>query len=215
MAFSSVIGASSVIKPGVVTTATRPSSPFVGQLIYDTTLSQTLAWNGSAWIAQSGGLVLVKAETAFTASNLIIADDVFTSAYRNYTVKFTAVASAGVGWQFKLRVGGVAASTNYNYQGLSLNGATVTGYRSSSQTVAEISSIAIQESALTFNLYNPAVAVATNFDAITAYNSVAFTSPVTYFYTGNHSTATAYDGIQFTPSSGTLTGTYTIYGWGK
>ena len=49
MAFSSVLGASSVIKPGVVTSSTRPSSPFVGQLIYDTTLSQTLAWNGSAW----------------------------------------------------------------------------------------------------------------------------------------------------------------------
>jgi hypothetical protein len=178
-------------------------------------VSQTLAWNGSAWIAQSGGLVLVKAETAFTASNSIVADAVFTSVYRNYTIKITSVATAGVGLSFKLRASGVSASTNYNYQYLSMNGTTVTGGRSSSQTLADAGSVAQQESALTLNLYNPAVAVATNFDSITAYVSGAFTSPVSYLYTGNHTTATAYDGIEMIPSSGTLTGSYTIYGWSK
>lgn len=54
MGIASFSGASSVIKPGVVTSSTRPSSPFVGQLIYDTTISQTLAWNGSAWIGAAG-----------------------------------------------------------------------------------------------------------------------------------------------------------------
>lgn len=215
MAFSSVIGASSVIKPGVVTSSTRPSSPFVGQLIFETDTNRLAAYNGSAWVTQNGGLVCVKAETAFTASNSIVADGVFTSAYRNYTIKFTSVASTGVGLYIKLRVGGVSASTNYNYQALSMNGTTLTGARVSSATVAEIGSIAPQESAATLNLYNPAVAVATNFDATTAYNSAAFTSPVSYLYTGNHSTATAYDGIEIYPSSGTLTGSYTIYGWSK
>ena len=54
MGIASFSGASSVIKPGVVTSSTRPSAPFVGQLIYDTTVAQTLAWNGSAWIGAAG-----------------------------------------------------------------------------------------------------------------------------------------------------------------
>jgi len=186
-----------------------------GQFAYIEATNTTQYYDGAAWQVVGGGLAVVKAETAFTTSNSIVADGVFTSAYRNYTVKFTSTASTGVGLLIKMRVGGVSASTNYNYQSLSINGTSVTGSRSSSQTSADVGSIAPQESAITINLYNPAVAVATNFDSFTAYVSGAFTSPVSYFYTGNHSTATAYDGIEIAPSSGTLTGSYTIYGWGK
>ena len=50
MAFSSVLGASSVIKPGVVTTATRPSSPYEGQAIYETDTDSLLVYNGTSWI---------------------------------------------------------------------------------------------------------------------------------------------------------------------
>ena len=186
-----------------------------GQFAYIEATNQTLYYDGAAWQVVGGGLVVVQTETAFTASNSIVANNVFTSAYRNYTIKFTSTASTGVGLQIKFRVGGVSATTNYNYQGLSINGTSVTGVRASSQTNGEIASVAVQETALTLNLYNPAVAVATNYDALTAYVSGAFTSPVSYLYTGNHSTATAYDGIEITPSSGTLTGSYTIYGWSK
>jgi hypothetical protein len=186
-----------------------------GQFAYIEASNTTQYYDGAAWQTVGGGLVVVQTETAFTASNSIVANNVFTSAYRNYTIKFTSIASTGVGLLIKMRVGGVSASTNYNYQSLSINGTSITGSRSSSQTSADVGSIAPQESAITINLYNPAVAVATNFDSFTAYVSGAFTSPVSYFYTGNHSTATAYDGIEILPSSGTLTGSYTIYGWGK
>jgi hypothetical protein len=186
-----------------------------GQFAYIEATNTTQYYDGAAWQTVGGGLVVVQTETAFTASNSIVANNVFTSAYRNYTIKFTSVASTGVGLYMKLRVGGVSASTNYNYQALSVSSTSVTGVRVGSSTYAEIGSIAVQESATTLNLYNPAVAVATNFDATTAYNSAAFTSPVSYLYTGNHSTATAYDGIEIYPSSGTLTGSYTIYGWSK
>jgi len=186
-----------------------------GQYAYIEATNTTQYYDGAAWQTLGGGLVVVQTETAFTASNSIVANNVFTSAYRNYTIKFTSTASTGVGLYMKLRVGGVSASTNYNYQALSVSSTSVTGVRVGSSTYAEIGSIAVQESAATLNLYNPAVAVATNFDATTAYNSAAFTSPVSYLYTGNHSTATAYDGIEIYPSSGTLTGSYTIYGWGK
>ena len=186
-----------------------------GQFAYLEDTNTTQYYDGAAWQVVGGGLVVVQTETAFTASNSIVANNVFTSAYRNYTIKFTSTASTGVGLYIKLRVGGVSAATNYNYQALSISSTSVTAVRVASSTYAEIGSIAPQESAVTLNLYNPAVAVATNFDATTAYNSAAFTSPVSYLYTGNHSTATAYDGIEIYPSSGTLTGSYTIYGWSK
>jgi len=54
MPLSTVLGAQSVVKPGVCTTATRPASPFTGQMIYDTTVAQTLVWSGSAWIGAAG-----------------------------------------------------------------------------------------------------------------------------------------------------------------
>lgn len=49
MPFSSVLGAQSIVKPGVCTSGTRPSVPFDGQVIYETDTNRTLAYNGSSW----------------------------------------------------------------------------------------------------------------------------------------------------------------------
>lgn len=49
MPLSSVLGASTLIKPGVVTSSTRPSVPYEGQLIYETDTDRIAAYNGSAW----------------------------------------------------------------------------------------------------------------------------------------------------------------------
>jgi len=68
MGVSAFSGASSVIKPGVVTSSTRPSSPFVGQLIYDTTLSIVLSWNGSAWVGISNFATTQEMTTQSTTS---------------------------------------------------------------------------------------------------------------------------------------------------
>lgn len=49
MPLSTVLGAQSLIKPGVCTTATRPASPYTGQMIYDTTVAAAMVYNGTAW----------------------------------------------------------------------------------------------------------------------------------------------------------------------
>lgn len=49
MPLSSVIGADTIIKPGVCTSTTRPASPYEGQFIYETDTKLTRIWNGSAW----------------------------------------------------------------------------------------------------------------------------------------------------------------------
>lgn len=68
MPFTSVTGASSVIKPGVVTSSTRPSAPYVGQMIFETDTLTTLIYNGSAWvcITPKGSTVLTDQSTSST-----------------------------------------------------------------------------------------------------------------------------------------------------
>ena len=76
MPLSTVLGAQSVVKPGVCTTATRPASPFTGQMIYDTTVAQTLVWNGSAWIGAAGKIGQVVSTTKI---------DTYTMSTQTYT----------------------------------------------------------------------------------------------------------------------------------
>lgn len=42
------------LKPGVCTSTTRPQSPYIGQMIYETDTNLLKVWLGSAWsIGQS------------------------------------------------------------------------------------------------------------------------------------------------------------------
>lgn len=50
MPLSSVVGAQSIVKPGVCTSSTKPASPYDGQVIYMTDVDQTAVWDGSAWV---------------------------------------------------------------------------------------------------------------------------------------------------------------------
>jgi hypothetical protein len=50
MPLSSVVGAQSIVKPGVCTSSTKPASPYDGQVIYMTDVDQTAVWDGSSWV---------------------------------------------------------------------------------------------------------------------------------------------------------------------
>ena len=50
MPLSSVVGASSILKPGVCTSTTRPAAPFEGQTIYETDTDLVKSYNGSSWV---------------------------------------------------------------------------------------------------------------------------------------------------------------------
>lgn len=51
MGLSSQLASSSLARPGVCTSSTRPASPYEGQVIYETDTDKVLVWNGSAWYA--------------------------------------------------------------------------------------------------------------------------------------------------------------------
>ena len=92
MPLSSVVGAQSIVRPGVCTSSTRPASPYDGQVIYETDTDKTLVWNGTGWVflstsrANPGGLDLVKTQTIGSAVSTVTVSDVFSATYDNYLI---------------------------------------------------------------------------------------------------------------------------------
>jgi hypothetical protein len=66
MPLSSVIGAQSMLKPGVCTSTTRPASPYTGQMIYESDTTRLRLWNGTAWST-------VTHSTAISVEYLVVA----------------------------------------------------------------------------------------------------------------------------------------------
>jgi len=188
-----------------------------GQTCYLESTNVVQYYDGAAWAtvgpAAAGGLVTVKAETAFTATGSFIADSVFTSAYTNYLIKFNFSVNALI--TMKLRVAAASASTNYNHAQYFITGTSIAVSTQTGQTSFSIATNSgAAESAAEIFLYGPQLAKPTTIQsnntwAATTYGNVGFLG-----YSGNHSTATAYDGVEIL-TAGSMTGTYTIYGFGK
>jgi hypothetical protein len=213
MPFSSVLGASSVIKPGVCTSSTRPTVPYTGQLIYETDTGMVAAWNGSAWVyTHSSGLVLISSTTIGSAVSSVTVNGAFSADYDNYIVNI---------------IGGAASATPI-YLNLTL-GATTTGYYSSeiyggygSNTLSLFSrtnhtafiggGVSTDNIALSYRLFGPNLAKTTHFMteaplARTAGNNWSYAI-------GYLNDTTQYTAFTITTVSGTLTGgTIRVYGY--
>ena len=50
------------IGASVVTSTTRPSSPYTGQIIYETDTALTLVWDGDSWEAAGGTVEIVNTD---------------------------------------------------------------------------------------------------------------------------------------------------------
>lgn len=91
MPLSSVVGASSILRPGVCTSTSRPASPFEGQTIYETDTDQLLTYNGSGWkpfadvTASTNGAVLQVVSTTKT--------DTFTTTAQNTWTDITGFSA--------------------------------------------------------------------------------------------------------------------------
>jgi hypothetical protein len=212
MPLSTVLGAQSLVQPAVCTTATRPASPYTGQAIYDTTTASQLIWNGIAWVSTGGGLVCVKAETAFSAVASVTADSIFTSTYTNYVLMFNFTTSTTNFPSLKLRVGGVSAGTNYTSQQIQgFSGAVATNARSAAADFSFAYYGNGTKEAAIVNIMGPQLAQATQFVT----GGGALGGALVQNIYGLHTTATAYDGIEILVPSGTMTGTYVVYGYAK
>lgn len=194
-----------------------------GQLCYLSDSNIVQYYTGAAWATvgpSSSGLVCVKAETAFSAAATITADSIFTSSYTNYLLQFTSTCATNQNITLQLRVGGVTATAaNYNDQLLQASSTTASAARSASATSFDIqtSSASSLYNFAQVTFFQPQLARATGFAALSSYNaSASYAQPVRQDWFGNHTVATAYDGFIISVSGAeTLTGSYSVYGYSK
>ena len=162
--------------------------------------------------AAVGGLRVVQADTAFTAVSSVTVDNVFSATYRNYKILITYTTTAA-NIDVRVRAGGSSISTTtYNIQRLLAGSTTVSATRGSSQTSFSAFVTSGNVAAAEMTIYQPFIATPTNFTVFTSLNDTGYTAPDMVFRTGNNSNSTSYDGFELLVSSGTMTGTYAVYG---
>ena len=208
------------LRPGVCTSTSRPSTPFDGQVIYETDTDKALVWNGTAWVALSTGrtnhpgLDLVKSETSFSAvSSVTIPNSTFTSTYKFYrmNVQFTA-SSGGANFTFQVRSNGTTATASY-YAATSrllFNNTTSNLFSNNAASATVITVSSAGGNHVVFELANGfgSTGYAQWFATGTNDNQAGMVS-----HGGQHQVSQNNDAAVFGVSAGNITGTYTIYGY--
>ena len=185
--------------------------------LYFTSAGVAIFFPSAGAAASSPGLVCVKAETAFSASSSITADSVFTSSYTNYLVNINYLTSTNQQVRMKLRIGGASTSANYSFERFFMNNTSLTGGITSATTSWYLGNDtnAYNTSAIRLELYAPQLAQSTAIMSYNMSNNDGAASIGVQQTFGNQTDSTQFDGIEILPASGTMTGTYTIYGYSK
>ncbi len=220
MGLSNQIGASSLIKPGVIdSAATRPASPYEGQVIFQKDTDQLLVWNGTAWVIPNQttqnpeGLELVTATTFTTSSNPFI-NGCFSSTYDNYRILISLSTSASTNLRIRWRYGTSTTDTTTKYDrfGATLSGATVTSIISTSETSfypVSTTAGATELAPVTIDFYSPNVAI----QSVAQSNGWNTSSGATHLVNCRMNNTTQYTGLELFVDSGTLTGSIRVYGY--
>ena len=217
MPLSSVVGAQSIVKPGVCTSSTRPASPYDGQVIYETDTDRTLVYNGTGWVflstsrANPGGLDLIKTQTIGSAVSSVVVSDVFSSTYDNYKIIVSGgAASASVGLDMKL------GSTTTGYYGVyiysAFSGTTVAGFNNNNSSLwGGVGATTVDGHRLNIDVLNPFLAKRTSYNG--ALQNDGTNAGTVTGYVNN---TTSYTEFTLTTTSGTITGgTIAVYGYAK
>ena len=229
MGITQQIGASSIIKPGVIdNTAARPASPYEGQVIFQKDTDQLLVWNGTAWVipnspAQNpGGLELVTVQSFTSASSASPVDvsNCFTSTYDNYKIilTYTGTASDYTSFQFR-NSGGAVSSSFYRGQVTRSYGTTVDAV--SSYNASAYQTFAYSYGSNTIYSTTSCDIVSPNLNTPTAATMQFYcdnaTSSVNFVMNGGfmYAAQAVMTGFRVYPGSGNITGSVSVYGYRK
>mgnify|MGYP003558913289 CR=1 FL=1 len=165
-------------------------------------------------VAGTGVTVGASGKVSFTASTSISLNGIFTSTYDHYKVEIYTTASSTAVLRVVLRSAGTdATAANYDYTLLYANSGTpgsATVAANAYWTLnASISSTMMKHN---LELTNPFLAsMTTAIGRSVAYASAV--APLIGNFGGGHRLSTSYDGLTFTTSTGSLTGTIRVYGY--
>ena len=177
-----------------------------GQVLTASSLNSNLSF-----AADAGGLTKIVAETPFTAASTIQVNSCFTSTYTNYLIqfRFTAFSLGSQGIYIRESVSGTPNATNYSFQQFSQSNTTLTGSQNLTDTQHLFGITATTGAFTNCNVYGPQLA------ANTYFNSTYANGAQQQYNSTRHIDSTQYDGFYVFLSSGTMTGTYTVYGYAK
>ena len=207
------------LRTGVCTSTNRPTTPYEGQVIYETDTDLSYIWGGTAWQQVSGGtavgnsgLVYVTSATVGTGVSTVTVSNAFNSTYDNYVVLYSG-GTASTSTNISLALG---SSTTTYYQVLIYG-----SYAGSGPSIATTNNNRVAWAwcggadttfaNMNMTLMQPYLALYTRVSANT-YEGTNNTGSMT----GIHKSSTSYSAFTLSLDAGTLTGgTVTVYGYRK
>jgi hypothetical protein len=228
MGITQQLGASSLIKPGVIdNTASRPASPYEGQVIFQKDTDQLLVWNGTAWVIPNSpaqdpaGMALItptsvtngtlsgNVASITSGSSSVSINGCFTADYRNYKVIITGLShttTPGIRVKFNASTGSTYSSvlTYFSYAGST----SVNSNESNTSTGLQLCFSSSNNNTTEFEIFAPFVVSTTSMRG----SGIRSDNPqITLGYDSNSASQT---GFSLVPDNGTFTsGEIRIYGY--
>lgn len=188
------------------------ASPQEGMVSYLKDTNATEYYSGSAWVAIGGsttsGLTLIHTETLSAVSAVNI-DNKFTSTYRNYLIVANVEQSTSNNMLISYRSAGTTISSGYKstFTYTEYTSTTWNVISNTSDTRAFGGSANTDMSLLRAYIGDPQVAEHTKLQATMTDNTYNLG------YASVYPQTTSIDGVRFSTSTGTMTGTIRIYGY--
>jgi hypothetical protein len=160
-----------------------------------------------SWAAASSGAFTKIQTGTFTSSSAVNVNSVFSATYKNYMIVAEVTNSSNDNdVRLRLRSSGTDATTNYSILGAISAGASV----SADNSTGSFPVIRAGGTTMGFGdaiIFSPFTASYTGWTS-TSIGAAGYWAS----QSGRHTANTSYDGFSLIPSSGTITGTYTLYG---
>ena len=190
-----------------------------GMLTYLTDVDKLQVYTGAAFAdvyppaASAQGLTLIST-TSFSGVSTQALTNVFSTTYQNYKIVINIGTQTNSRLTFRLGNLGVAVSSaNYSTQNLFTRSTTVTGVLSSGATVWQIPGEDITQGWHDLTVFQPFESVLTRFAGISA--AAGGAGGITNNSAGFFDLTTSFTDIFLYPSTGTMTGSVSVFGLAK
>lgn len=165
----------------------------------------------STTVDSKTGLILLNTTSFTTQSSVSLANSTFNSNYTNYVIYFNWAMSSGSAINMRFRASGTdATSADYYFAGISTvhSSATISSQRGSAATaISSSANMSTSRNALKVELLDPQ-----NTNPSKAFFNLATAGGYYETFGGVLSNNNQYDAVTFYPTSGTITGTYSVFG---
>jgi hypothetical protein len=192
-----------------------------GQFAYIEATNTTQYYDGAAWqsVGVAPGLVYITGASFTAAATVSLPTDSFTTTYDNYRlmVRFTAATAADTVKQ-RWRTAGTdnsAADYQWGYMGYenAFEG-LVTGGQVQN-VIAAVNTTSGGFNAFSMDIYAPKLSAQTYYTLAGHGIEIqgSYTNAMTYTGSGRFNATTVFDSMSIFPTSGTITGSYKLYGY--